>query len=76
MTLTAAGSGHARYALIAGIICAAAVLFGFASMGSTVHRDHVDHHRTPNLLQDSWQLAPPYARVRGASRPVEPRRSA
>ncbi len=74
MALTAAGSGHTRYAMLAAIICAGTVLYGITLITTTVRRDHRDHHNTPNLLQDSWQLSPAFARRRGAPRAVEPRR--
>ncbi|MFI1920423.1 hypothetical protein [Nocardia sp. NPDC020380] len=75
MTLTAAGSGHTQWAMIAGIICAATVLLGLTIMTTTVRRDHVEHHLVPNLLNDCWEKTPPYARLRGAPKYIEPRHS-
>ncbi|QIS19890.1 hypothetical protein [Nocardia terpenica] len=66
MALTAAGSHHTGWALMAGGICAATLIVGLTLIGTTVHRDHIDHHATPNLLSDSsWDETPAYARRRG-----------
>ncbi|WP_147471597.1 hypothetical protein [Nocardia stercoris] len=54
MALTAAGTGHTGFALLAGGICAAALITGVTLVSTTVHRDHTQHHATPNLLADSW----------------------
>ncbi len=73
MALTAAGSGHTQWAMISGIICAATVLFGLTVMTTTIHRDHVEHHDAPSLLNDSWGATPAFARRRGAPRVIESR---
>ncbi len=54
MALTAAATGHTAFALLAGGICAAALITGIALVTTTVHRDHSQHHATPNLFSDSW----------------------
>ncbi|WP_153806997.1 hypothetical protein [Nocardia sp. SYP-A9097] len=72
MALTAAGSGHTQYAMLSGIICAGTILFGLTVIATTVRRDHQDHHNTPNLLQDTWELSPAFARRRGAPSSIEP----
>jgi|GEM_PF-688502 hypothetical protein len=58
MTLTAAASGHTQWALICGILCALTVVYGITVITTTVHRDHADHHSTPNLLADKWDQTP------------------
>ena len=65
MALTAAGTGHTGWAMVAGGICAATILFGLTVLGTTVHRDHVQDHATPNLLSDCWESAPPWVAQRG-----------
>ncbi|MET9487058.1 MULTISPECIES: hypothetical protein [unclassified Nocardia] len=72
MTLVAAGSGNTRYAMLAGIIFAATALFGITVQLTTVHRDHLDHHNTPNLLQDTWETSPAFALRRGVPSSIEP----
>ncbi|AYF75701.1 hypothetical protein D7D52_19695 [Nocardia yunnanensis] len=71
MALTAAGSGQTEWALLAGIICAATALFGLTVMTTTVHRDHVQHHNIPSLLNDTWKRTPAFARRRGNPRGIE-----
>ncbi|WP_067686526.1 hypothetical protein [Nocardia jejuensis] len=75
MALTAAASGHTQYAIIAGIICAATVLFATTTLATTIHRDHLDHHHNPHLLNDTWQQPPAFARHRGHGT-TEPHRAA
>ncbi|GAB4586471.1 hypothetical protein Ntsu_43030 [Nocardia sp. IFM 10818] len=75
MALTAAGSGHTQYAMLAGIVCAATVLFGVTVLGTTIHRDNMEHHNVPSLLNDSWEQSPAFARRRGAPRAIEPHRA-
>ncbi|WP_405495688.1 hypothetical protein [Nocardia sp. NBC_00511] len=75
MALTAAGSGHTQWAMLAGIICAATVLFGITVMTTTVRRDHTEHHNVPNLLNDTWETSPAFARRRGLPKHIEPRRA-
>ncbi|RDI67090.1 hypothetical protein DFR76_103161 [Nocardia pseudobrasiliensis] len=75
LALTAAGTGHTRWAVVAGGICATAFVLGFTSIGTTVHRDHVDHHATPNLLADPWQRTPPFAARREPARREHPHRN-
>lgn len=75
MALTAAGTGHSQWALIAGTICAATVLFGLTVMSTTVHRDHADHHNVPSLLNDTWETTPAFALRRGAPAAIEPHRA-
>ncbi|WP_067536657.1 hypothetical protein [Nocardia crassostreae] len=65
MTLTAAASGHTEYAMVAGIVCAVTALFGITMMTTTWHRDNVQHHNIPSLLNDTWERTPPFARRRG-----------
>ncbi|MGW4248716.1 hypothetical protein [Nocardia sp. NPDC004722] len=72
MALTAAGSGHTQWAMLAGIICAATVLFGITIMTTTIHRDHVEHHNVPSLMNDTWEVSPAFARRRGAPKSIEP----
>ncbi|MGV9413652.1 hypothetical protein ACWDOP_27440 [Nocardia sp. NPDC003693] len=72
MALTAAGSGQTRWAVLAGIICAATLLFGLTVMMTTVHRDRVDEHMIPSLLNDSWEKTPAFARERGLPASIEP----
>ncbi|MGW4119071.1 hypothetical protein [Nocardia sp. NPDC004711] len=74
MALTAAGTGHTEWAMLAGIVCAATILFGITVMTTTVHRDHVDHHNVPSLLNDTWESTPAFARRRGAPLAIEPHR--
>ncbi|UGT44258.1 hypothetical protein LTV02_13060 [Nocardia yamanashiensis] len=76
MALTAAGSGHAQYAMLAGIICAATILFAITIISTTVHRDHVQRHNVPSLLMDSWEQSPAFATRRGAAPAIEPHQSA
>ncbi|MTE14255.1 hypothetical protein [Nocardia aurantiaca] len=73
MALTAAGSGHTQWALVAGLICAATLLFGLTVMTTTVHRDHVERHNAPSLLNDTWESTPAFVRRRGAPQAIEPR---
>jgi len=73
MALTAAGSGHTRWAMISGILCVLAVLYGLTVITTTVHRDHVDHHSTPNLLADKWDQTPRALRTRPMLTPVPAR---
>lgn len=75
MALTAAGSGHSQYAMVAGIICAATALFGVTVLGTTIHRDNNEHHAVPSLLNDSYEKAPPFARLRGAPKYIEVHRA-
>ncbi|GAB2537788.1 hypothetical protein [Nocardia heshunensis] len=72
MALTAAGSGHTQWAMLSGIICAATVLFGITIMSTTIHRDHVEHHNVPSLMNDTWEVSPAFARRRGAPKSIEP----
>ncbi|MFE3187964.1 hypothetical protein ACFXHA_03085 [Nocardia sp. NPDC059240] len=72
MALTAAGSGHTQWAMLSGIICAATVLFGITIMTTTIHRDHVEHHNVPSLMNDTWEVSPAFARRRGAPKSIEP----
>ncbi|MFI5775595.1 hypothetical protein [Nocardia sp. NPDC051570] len=65
MALTAAATGHARWAVLCGGLCAAAFIIAITLFGTTVHRDHVDRHATPNLIADPWQRTPPFAARRG-----------
>jgi hypothetical protein len=63
VALTAAGSGDIRWAMIAGGACAAITIVGITLLATTVHRDHVDHHAGPRLLNDEWdQVSEPRAR--------------
>ncbi|WP_306361939.1 hypothetical protein [Nocardia sp. CC227C] len=64
MALTAAGTGHSQWAIVAGGICAATLLFALMLMTTTVHRDHLDHHDVPSLLNDSYATSPGWARQR------------
>lgn len=73
MTLTAAGSGHTRWATVAGIICVATVVYGLTVISITVHRDHLDHHSTPNLLVDEWDQTPHTLRRRILLTPIPSR---
>lgn len=58
MGLTAAGSGHRGWALVAAAICAAAFLSGMSLFGATAYHDRITHHAGPNLLWDpSWPAA-------------------
>ncbi|WP_157535174.1 hypothetical protein [Nocardia inohanensis] len=75
MALTAAGSGHAQYAMLAGIVCAATLLFAVTIISTTVHRDHVQHHHAPSLLMDGYQQSPAFATERGAQPAVDPHRT-
>ncbi len=58
MTLTAAASGNTGWAIAAGILLILTFLYGLAIISTTVHRDHVDRHSTPNLLADKWDQTP------------------
>lgn len=73
MTLTAAGSGHTQWAMICGILCALTILYGLTVIATTVHRDHADHHATPNLLADKWDQTPRALRTRARLTPVRAR---
>ncbi|WP_019925919.1 hypothetical protein [Nocardia sp. BMG111209] len=74
MALTAAASGHTRWAMVAGGICAAIVVADIMLLTMTVHRDHAHHHDGPNLLDDEWdQAAAARARRRAEARAVAPR---
>ncbi|MBL1073805.1 hypothetical protein JK358_05315 [Nocardia sp. 2] len=75
MALTAAGSGHGQLAMVAGIICAATVLFSLTVLATTIHRDNLEHHNIPSLLNDSWEVTPAFARRRGAPTAIEPHRA-
>lgn len=75
MTLTAAGSGHTMYATIAGILFVLTVAYGLTLILTTVHRDHLDHHATPNLLADKWDQTPRALRRRAMLTPVRSRRA-
>lgn len=54
MTITAAGSGHARWAIVGAAVCAIAAAIGTVVLTTTVHSDHMHHRTTPNLIGDSW----------------------
>ncbi|MCC3313563.1 hypothetical protein [Nocardia africana] len=55
MGLTAAGSGHRGWALVATAICTTAFLSGMSLFGATAYHDRITHHAGPNLLWDpSW----------------------
>ncbi|MBF6331398.1 hypothetical protein [Nocardia transvalensis] len=75
LAITAAGNGNYRWALLAGGICAATALVGGTLLATTVHRDHAEHHSPPNLLNDTWERTPAYARRRGAPPETRPRRN-
>ncbi|MQY17235.1 hypothetical protein NRB20_02980 [Nocardia sp. RB20] len=75
MTLTAAGSGHTGYAMIAGVLFALTLAYGLTLISTTVHRDHVDHHATPNLLADKWDQTPRALRRRAMMTPVRSRQA-
>ncbi|MFI6865571.1 hypothetical protein [Nocardia sp. NPDC050406] len=65
MALTAAGTGHSELAIVSGGVCAATLLFALLLLSTTVHRDHVEQHRGPNLLDDNWHTSPRWVRDRG-----------
>ncbi|MCX4092826.1 hypothetical protein [Nocardia sp. alder85J] len=74
MALTAAASGHTRWAMVAGGLCAAVVIVSIGVLAATVHRDHTHHHGGPNLLTDEWdQASAARARRRAAARAAAPR---
>ncbi|MCM6775444.1 hypothetical protein NDR87_15790 [Nocardia sp. CDC159] len=66
IALTAAGTSNTRWAVLCGGICAGAFVLAVVLIATTVHRDHVEHHATPNLLVDSWQRTPPFVTRRDA----------
>lgn len=74
MALTAAGSGHTQWAIVAGGICAATLLFALMLLSTTVHRDHLENHNVPSLLNDTWKTSPTWATTRGAAHAMEPHR--
>ncbi|MFF0497820.1 hypothetical protein ACFYU5_15530 [Nocardia aobensis] len=53
MGLTAAGSGHLGWALVAGAVCAGAFVGGISLFGATAYYDRTTHHTGPSLLWDS-----------------------
>lgn len=74
MALTAAGTGHTQWAIVAGGVCAATILFALMLTSTTVHRDHLEHHNPPSLLNDTWEVSPGFATRRGAPAAIEPHR--
>ncbi|NNH69240.1 hypothetical protein HLB23_05040 [Nocardia uniformis] len=74
MALTAAGTGHSDMAVLAGGICAATLLFALMLLSTTVHRDHLENHNVPSLLNDTWSVTPSWARERGAPQADESHR--
>ncbi|WP_067666484.1 hypothetical protein [Nocardia miyunensis] len=75
MTLTAAGTGHTGYAMIGGVLFVLTLVYGLTLISTTVHRDHLDHHATPNLLADKWDQTPRALRRRAMLRAVRPQRA-